>query len=206
MAIEESWNAIGCCDGAAKLKIDDVGFIEKLVPRSTRARAADLLRRLQHRRPLVYTLECTDPALADGMAAVKADPMPGCVVTQPMNVLVFSSLDDKYVPYKPGEKGLETPPATVQIARLAGHGPQGCLAAANDRHRSVKARHDDPQHLVLRRREDASRWVVLPDAGRPRFPGPRRRSRAGRSTSSSGPSSPRRPRWRRYRAEAREPR
>ena len=35
-----------------------------------------------------------------------------------MNVLVFSSLDDQYVPYKPGEKGKETPPATVQIARL----------------------------------------------------------------------------------------
>ena len=32
MAIEESWNAIGCCDGAAKLNIDDVGFMKALVP------------------------------------------------------------------------------------------------------------------------------------------------------------------------------
>ena len=52
------------------------------------------------------------------MVAVKADPMPGCVVTKPENVLVFSSLNDKYVPYKPGEKGKESPPATVQIAPL----------------------------------------------------------------------------------------
>ena len=52
------------------------------------------------------------------MAALKADPMPGCVVTEPENILVFSSLNDKFVPYKPGEKGEESPPATVQIARL----------------------------------------------------------------------------------------
>jgi poly(3-hydroxybutyrate) depolymerase len=52
------------------------------------------------------------------MVAVKADPMPGCVVTKPQNVLVFAALDDPWVPYKPGEKGKETPPATVQIARL----------------------------------------------------------------------------------------
>jgi poly(3-hydroxybutyrate) depolymerase len=49
---------------------------------------------------------------------VKADPMPGCVVTKPENVLVLASMDDKYVPFKPGEKGKETPPATVQIAAL----------------------------------------------------------------------------------------
>jgi poly(3-hydroxybutyrate) depolymerase len=52
------------------------------------------------------------------MAAVKADPMPGCVITTPMNVIVFSSQNDKYVPYKPGEPGKETPAATVQIATL----------------------------------------------------------------------------------------
>ena len=44
--------------------------------------------------------------------------MPGCVVTTPENVLVFASMNDPYVPYKPGEKGKETPPATVQIAGL----------------------------------------------------------------------------------------
>ena len=31
---------------------------------------------------------------------------------------MFAALDDPWVPYKPGEKGKETPPATVQIARL----------------------------------------------------------------------------------------
>jgi polyhydroxybutyrate depolymerase len=119
VAIKESWNAIGCCDDAAKEKIDDVGFIKALVPTVDPG----------HTRPiyvvgysvggrLAYRLACTDPTLFDGMAAVKADPMPGCVVTTPMNVIVFSSENDKYVPFKPGEKGFETPAATVQIATL----------------------------------------------------------------------------------------
>jgi polyhydroxybutyrate depolymerase len=127
VAIKESWNAIGCCDDAAKEKINDVGFMKALVPTIDPG----------HARPiyvvgysvggrLAYRLACTDPGLFDGMAAVKADPMPGCVVTTPMNVIVFSSQNDKYVPYKPGEKGFETPPATVQIARL--HQDMACSA------------------------------------------------------------------------------
>ena len=117
--IDKSWNAIGCCDGAAKANVNDVGFIEALVPKIDpgHTRAVYVVGYSNGGR-LAYRLACTDPALFDGTVALKADPMPGCVVTQPMNVLVFSSLDDKYVPYKPGEKGLETPSATVQIARL----------------------------------------------------------------------------------------
>ena len=127
VAIEESWNAIGCCDGAAKEHIDDVGFIKALVPAidPSRTRPIYLVGYSVGGR-LAYRLACTDPTLFDGMAAVKADPMPGCVVTTPMNVIVFSSQNDKYVPYKPGEKGYETPPATVQIARL--HKDMRCSA------------------------------------------------------------------------------
>jgi polyhydroxybutyrate depolymerase len=119
VAIKESWNAIGCCDGAAKENVNDVGFIKALVPRIDPGYARPIyIVGYSVGGRLAYRLACTDPTLFDGMAAVKADPMPGCVVTMPMNVIVFSSLDDKYVPYKPGEKGKETPPATVQIARL----------------------------------------------------------------------------------------
>jgi polyhydroxybutyrate depolymerase len=125
VAVKESWNAIGCCDGAAKENVNDVGFIKALVPRIDpgRERPVYIVGYSVGGR-LAYRLACTDPALFDGMAAVKADPMPGCVVTKPMNVIVLSALDDKYVPYKPGEKGKETPPATVQIARL--HKDMGC--------------------------------------------------------------------------------
>jgi polyhydroxybutyrate depolymerase len=125
VAVKESWNAIGCCDGAARANVNDVGFIKALVPRIDpgRERPVYIVGYSVGGR-LAYRLACTDPALFDGMAAVKADPMPGCVVTKPMNVIVLSALDDKYVPYKPGEKGKETPPATVQIGRL--HKDMGC--------------------------------------------------------------------------------
>jgi polyhydroxybutyrate depolymerase len=119
VAIDESWNAIGCCDGAAKANVNDVGFIKALVPAIDPGYARPIyVVGYSDGGRLAYRLACTDPTLFDGMVAVKADPMPGCVVTTPMNVLVFASMDDKYVPYEPGEKGLETPAATVQIARL----------------------------------------------------------------------------------------
>ena len=119
VAIKESWNAIGCCDAAAAENVNDVGFLEALVPRIDPGHARPIyVVGYSDGGRLAYRLACTDPTLFDGMVSVKADPMPGCVVTKPQNVLVFASMNDKYVPYKPGEKGLETPAATVQIARL----------------------------------------------------------------------------------------
>ena len=119
VSYRESWNAIGCCGHAAAANVNDVAFLEALVPKIDPG----------HTRPvyfvgysnggrMAYRLGCTDPGLFDGMVALKADPMPGCTVTKPQNILVFASLNDNWVPYKPGEKGHETPPATVQIARL----------------------------------------------------------------------------------------
>jgi polyhydroxybutyrate depolymerase len=119
VSYRESWNAIGCCGHAAAANVNDIAFLEALVPKIDPG----------HSRPIyfvgysnggrmAYRLGCTDPGIFDGMVALKADPMPGCTVTKPQNVLVFSALDDNWVPFKPGEKGHETPPATVQIARL----------------------------------------------------------------------------------------
>ena len=119
VSYRESWNAGGCCSYAAAANVNDVAFLEALVPKVDPG----------HTRPIyfvgysnggrmTYRLECTDPGLFNGMVALKADPMPGCVVTQPQNVLVVNSLNDPWVPYKPGETGYETPPATVQIADL----------------------------------------------------------------------------------------
>ena len=167
VAVKESWNAIGCCDGAARANVNDVGFIKALVPRIDpgRERPVYIVGYSVGGR-LAYRLACTDPALFDGMAAVKADPMPGCVVTTPMNVIVFSSMDDKYVPYKPGEKGKETPPATVQIARL--QKDMGCAA---------KPAVVKPKGMVgLSTWSCASgktlQWALYPTGGHD-FPGPR---------------------------------
>jgi polyhydroxybutyrate depolymerase len=136
VAIRESWNAIGCCGAAAQLNVNDLAFLKALVPKIDPG----------HQRPvyfvgysnggrMVYRLECTDPGLFNGMAIVKADPMPGCTVTKPQNVLVLSALDDPWVPFKPGEKGKETPSATVQVGRL--QADLGCPT------KSVAAKHGD---------------------------------------------------------------
>ena len=45
-------------------------------------------------------------------------PDPGCVVSRPLTILQIASLDDTAVPYAPGDKGKESPPATVEVARL----------------------------------------------------------------------------------------
>ena len=120
IAIRESWNVGGgCCGAAAQLKVDDVSFLEKLVPSVDPGHARPIyFVGYSNGGRMVYDLECTDPGLFDAMAIMKADPMPGCVVNNPQNVLVVSALDDPWVPYKAGEKGKETPAATVQIARL----------------------------------------------------------------------------------------
>ena len=119
LAIRQSWNALGCCGAAAQQKVNDLGFLEALVPRVDPGRQRPIyFVGYSNGGRMAYRLACADPGLFDGMAAVKADPMPGCVVTDPQNILVVSSLDDPSIAYKPGDKGRETPPATVQVARL----------------------------------------------------------------------------------------
>lgn len=173
VAVERSWNAGGCCGAAGAMKVDDVGFLEKLVPRIDPG----------HKRPvyfvgysnggrLLYTLECADPGLFDGMAAVKADPMPGCVVSRPQTVLVISALDDPAVPYKPGMKGRESPPASVQVARLKQ--ALGCTS------RPVSARHGDMTLTTWSSCRDGKRlgWALYATGGH-NFPPPTAGSPSG---------------------------
>jgi polyhydroxybutyrate depolymerase len=173
IAIRESWNVGTCCGAAAQLKVDDVSFLEKLVP------AVDP----GHARPIyfvgysnggrmVYDLECTDPGLFDAMAIMKADPMPGCVVTKPQNILVVSALDDPWVPFKVGEKGKETPAATVQIARL--QTSLGCPAT------STTATHGDMTLTSWSSCTDGKRlaWAVYTIGGH-NWPPPTKHSPSG---------------------------
>jgi polyhydroxybutyrate depolymerase len=116
---KQSWNAGGCCQQAASQNVNDVGFIKQLVTTLDPG----------HQRPvylvgysngarLAYRFACSDPGVFDAIAAVKGDPEPGCNVTDPQDILQIAALDDDYVPYKPGEKGQESPAATVENARL----------------------------------------------------------------------------------------
>ena len=88
LAIRQSWNAIGCCGAAATRKVNDLGFLRVLVPRVDPGRERPIyFVGYSNGGRMAYRLACADPGLFSGMAAVKADPMPGCVISKPENVL-----------------------------------------------------------------------------------------------------------------------
>ena len=126
---DESWNAGGCCGKAAAAKVDDVAFLKALVARVDpgHERPIDVIGYSNGGR-LAYRIACSDPGLFDATAVVKAMPMPGCVVSRPVTILQLDALDDPFVPYEPGDKGTETPPATVEVARL--RATDGCTASS----------------------------------------------------------------------------
>jgi polyhydroxybutyrate depolymerase len=117
--IGESWNAIGCCGEAAAQNVDDIAFLKALVVRVDPGHQHPIyLVGYSNGGRMAYRMACSAPGLFDGTAVVKAMPMPGCVVTHPVSIMQVDSLDDPSVPYAPGDRGKESPPATVEIARL----------------------------------------------------------------------------------------
>jgi polyhydroxybutyrate depolymerase len=78
---------------------------------------------------LAYRMACNAPGVFDAIAVVKADPEEGCAVSKPQNVLHVAAVDDTAVPYAPGDKGKESPPATVENSQLLA--ADKCAATAN---------------------------------------------------------------------------
>ena len=124
-----SWDAGDCCGAAAAKHIDDTAFIKALVATVDpgRKHPIDVVGYSNGGR-LAYQLACDSPGLFDATAIVKAMPDAGCVLSKPLTILQVSSLDDYAVPYAPGDAGEESPPATVQIARL--QTLDGCTGAS----------------------------------------------------------------------------
>ena len=115
----QSWNAGGCFGDAAAQNIDDVAFLKALVPTVDPGHEHPIyLAGYSNGGRMAYRVACDAPRLFDAIAVAKAMPMPGCVVTQPVTILQVASLDDTAVPFKPGERGKETPPATVEVGLL----------------------------------------------------------------------------------------
>src|SRR5579875_1027130 len=121
VGVDKSWNALGCCGQAAKKHVDDVAFLQALVPTLDPG----------HRRPiylagysnggrLAYRIACTDPTLFAAYAVVKAMPDKGCVVSKPVSLLQIDSTNDKAVALRAGDRGREHPPATVEVTHLRG--------------------------------------------------------------------------------------
>jgi poly(3-hydroxybutyrate) depolymerase/peptidoglycan/LPS O-acetylase OafA/YrhL len=114
----ESWNAGGCCGESATKDVNDVAFIEALVAAVNPGNShAVTLAGYSNGGRLTYQIACTDPTLVDNYAVVKAMP-DGCVVSKRITILQIDSTDDTKVPLKPGDKGSESPAATVEVSRL----------------------------------------------------------------------------------------
>ena len=122
----ESWNAGGCCGYAYYDHVDDVAFLKALAARIDPGHVHPLyLVGYSNGGRMTYRMACSAPGVYDAYAIVKADPQPGCDVSKPTTIMQVASLNDYAVPYKQGETGKETPPATVQIARLESAGKCG---------------------------------------------------------------------------------
>lgn len=127
---DESWNAGGCCGKAASHKVDDLAFMKALVAAVDPGHAHPIWAvGYSNGGRLVYSAACRAPGLFDAAMIVKAMPDPGCELKHPFSILQVDSLNDTFVPYKPGDKGRESPPATVQNERL--RALDGCTGAGD---------------------------------------------------------------------------
>jgi polyhydroxybutyrate depolymerase len=135
-----TWNAGGCCAYAMRNKIDDVGF--------TKALLDDLASRVHIDRTRVYATGISNGGMmafrlgveaSDRIAAIA--PVEGALMVEtsgparPMPLMLFNSVDDRYVPYggRFGRLGriahvTPYPPVDEEIARWRGF--DGCPAAA----------------------------------------------------------------------------
>jgi polyhydroxybutyrate depolymerase len=138
-----TWNAGGCCAWAERNHIDDVGF--------TRALVGDLAARVKIDRTRVYATGISNGGMmafrlgveaADLIAAIA--PVEGALMVETpgparaMPLMLFNSVDDRYVPYAGRRGWLEHRSQTARYPRVPGvdeevarwRGFDGCPAAA----------------------------------------------------------------------------
>lgn len=124
-----SWNAGDCCGMAYRHHVNDFAFLTALAARLDPGHARPLyLVGYSNGGRMAYRMACSAPGVYSGYAIVKADPQPGCVVSKPTTVVQIASRNDNAVPYEPGDKGKETPAATVQVSRLRSAATCGATA------------------------------------------------------------------------------
>jgi polyhydroxybutyrate depolymerase len=119
VAIDESWNAITCCGEAATKNVNDLAFLEALVPQVNPGDARKVyVVGYSNGARMAYRVACDDPTLFDGYAMVKGGPTPGCNLRKPVTVLQLASKNDPEIPYEPGDKGIEPLAMTTLVADL----------------------------------------------------------------------------------------
>lgn len=101
-----TWNAGDCC-GAAKIgKIDDVGFLTKLIDKLTKAGLADPDRvyatGFSNGAGMAYRMACERPGKVAAIGVVSAALAMDCDPAEPTSVMVFHGTADRSVPYAGG--------------------------------------------------------------------------------------------------------
>ncbi|HVT69246.1 MAG TPA: hypothetical protein VHF26_15960, partial [Trebonia sp.] len=121
-AVDQSWNAIGCCGKASTDKVNDLAFMKALVAAVDPGRARGIyVIGYSNGARLAYRVACTDPGLFDAYAMVKGGPTGGCDITKPVTIEQLASLDDPEMPYKPGDhvdNKMPEPPVTTIMTEL----------------------------------------------------------------------------------------
>jgi len=120
VAVQGSWNAVDCCGYAHAHNVDDMAFLEALVPAVDPGHARPVyIVGYSNGARLAYRVACTDPGLFDAYAAVKGGPSPSCMASKPVTIAQLASLDDPESAYKPGAESSRDPiAATTLVARL----------------------------------------------------------------------------------------
>jgi polyhydroxybutyrate depolymerase len=120
VAFDDSWNAIGCCGKAAAAKVNDLAFLQALVPKVNPGHARPIyVVGYSNGTRMAYRVACDDPGLFDGYAMVKGLPTADCAIRKPVNIVQMASANDPEVPYTPGDKGSTTQvPVTTLVAQL----------------------------------------------------------------------------------------
>jgi polyhydroxybutyrate depolymerase len=101
-----TWNAGDCC-GAAKIgKIDDVGFLSKLIDELTGAGLADPDRvhvtGFSNGAGMAYRLACERPAKVAGIGVVEGALVTPCEPDRPVSAMIVHGTADRSVPYGGG--------------------------------------------------------------------------------------------------------
>ena len=146
------WNGGRCCGVAARLQVDDVGFIRTVIDQVERNRAIDPHRVYaaghSNGAIMAYRLACelSDRIVAIGLQAGTIE-IPSCAPARPVSVLAVHGTADTNIPIGGGHGSGVSP-----IAFSSPVDAVGTLARAD--RCTGSTRHTDPQHTDL----DVESW------------------------------------------------
>jgi polyhydroxybutyrate depolymerase len=128
-----TWNAGGCCGGAKKNNVDDVGFVGAVIHRMARQASIDPKRifatGMSNGAMMSWRLACELPEIRAIAPVAGTDNTPACKPSRPVPIIEFHAADDDHVPFNggvgvgPSRADFVSVPATqakwVQIDRAA---------------------------------------------------------------------------------------